>query len=310
MSAHHLPPPSFRRRKRGNAAAWLALPEALLIVAWSSGFVGIRFAVDFAPVFLVVFWRCIIVVMLLLPFSLREIARAAPVTIAIHAGIGLLAMAGYLAGVSKGIEYGVPAGLAALIADLLPIGTALLSMLFLRHFPGGRTWLGLGLGFAGVALATGGAVSWGHAPPWSYTLPLMGMMSLALATLWQKRLPPTAAMSLPAGLTIQCVVSALAFAGLAGAEGSLLPENLSLGFTIGVLWTALFSTLAGYGLYWFCLRRTSPMRVASLLFLSPIVTLCWAWAMFGDPLSWLMLSGAGVSGAGLWLIHRHAADRR
>ncbi|MFH3013972.1 hypothetical protein [Serratia marcescens] len=45
----------------GKAALWLAAAEVLLIVAWSSGFVGIRFAADYAPVLLVAFWRSVVV---------------------------------------------------------------------------------------------------------------------------------------------------------------------------------------------------------------------------------------------------------
>ncbi|MDQ9559061.1 DMT family transporter, partial [Serratia marcescens] len=229
--------PQFRPSSHcGKAALWLAAAEVLLIVAWSSGFVGIRFAADYAPVLLVAFWRCVVVAFALLPFSLSAIRRASPLTVAVHAGIGLLAMTGYLTGVSKGIEYGVPAGLAALIADLLPLGTALLSMLVQRRLPDGRVWFGLTLGVSGVTLATGSAISWGNAPMWSYLLPLAGMLSLALATLWQQRLPQTQAMSLPAALGIQSAVSALAFAAMAGAEGPLLP-TMTTGFVIGVLWT-------------------------------------------------------------------------
>lgn len=300
-------PPFRPSSHRGKAALWLAAAEVLLIVAWSSGFVGIRFAADYAPVLLVAFWRCVVVAFALLPLSVRAIRRASPLTIAVHAGIGLLAMTGYLTGVSKGIEYGVPAGLAALIADLLPLGTALLSMLLQRRLPDGRVWSGLALGVSGVTLATGSAISWGDAPLWSYLLPLAGMLALALAlaTLWQERLPQTQAMSLPASLGIQSAVSALAFAAMAGAEGPLLP-TVTTGVVIGVLWTALLATLAGYGLYWFCLRLTSALRVTSLLFLSPFVTFCWAGLMFNEPLSWPMLLGAAVAGSGLWLLIRPA----
>ncbi|WYX08830.1 DMT family transporter [Achromobacter xylosoxidans] len=72
-----------------------------------------------------------------------------------------------------------------------------------------------------------------------------------------------------------------------------------------MLWTAALSTLGGYGLYWICLRRSSPTRVASVLYLSPAVTLVWAWAMFGEPLSWLMLVGTAVSACGIWMVVRN-----
>ena len=40
-----------------RGAVILVLLEAGLIISWSAGFVGMRFALDYAPVWLVLFWR-------------------------------------------------------------------------------------------------------------------------------------------------------------------------------------------------------------------------------------------------------------
>ncbi|GAB1575673.1 DMT family transporter [Bordetella petrii] len=288
-------------RCRQGVPLWLA--EAALVVAWSSGFVGARYAVDHAPAFLVVFWRCVCVSALLLPWALAGLRRATARTLAAQAGIGLLAMAGYLAGVVKGVELGVPAALAALVADLLPLGTALLGALFLRRRIGRRVWAGLLVGLAGVLLVTQGVLAWGDAPAVAYALPVLGMLSLAVATLWRQEQADQGAPGLAAGLWLQCAATGAAFAVLAGMEGSLAPP-LSGGFALSVAWTALLSTLGGYGLYWTCLRRSSATRVASVLYLSPGVTAVWAWAMFGEPLTWSMAAGFAISAAGILLVAR------
>ncbi len=72
-------------------------------------------------------------------------------------------------------------------------------------------------------------------------------------------------------------------------------------------WTVALSTLGGYGLYWACLRRSSATRVASVLYLSPPITLLWAWAMFDEPLSWQMAAGMALSAVGIWLVVRAEA---
>ena len=218
-------------------------------------------------------------------------------------------MSGYLAGVVKGIAYGVPAGLAALLADLLPIGTALLAAVFLGQRPTRRTGLGLGLGLAGVGLVLSDVLGLGAAPLWAYALPVLGMLSLAVATLWQKHTPSAACMPLMANLWVQCAVSSIAFAVLAVFEGRLMPV-FTMGFAISVVWTAVLASIGGYGLYWICLRRSSPTRVASVLYLSPAVTLVWAWAMFDEPLSWWVAAGTAVSAAGIWLVIASDARRR
>ncbi|MEE4572765.1 DMT family transporter [Pseudomonas alliivorans] len=285
----------------------LPLLEAGLILTWSSGFIGARFSIDYAPPLLVVFWRCVLVCLILLPFVFRQLQRTSPAVLLKNAGIGLLAMTGYLAGITQGIALGVPAGLAALFADLLPIGMALLAALFLGQRLAWRVWTGLVIGLSGVVIATQGALAWGKAPLWAYGLPLLGMLSLALATLWRKRLTPSQTMGLLPNLWLQCCVSGIVFAVVEGVQGGLAPIP-GTGFALSVAWTAGLSTLGGYGLYWVCLRRASETRVASVLYLSPPVTMLLAWIMFDEPLSWQMVSGMVVSGIGIWVVIR--AERR
>ncbi|MEE5126999.1 DMT family transporter [Pseudomonas alliivorans] len=285
----------------------LPLLEAGLILTWSSGFIGARFSIDYAPPLSVVFWRCVLVCLILLPFVFRQLQRTSPAVLLKNAGIGLLAMTGYLAGITQGIALGVPAGLAALFADLLPIGMALLAALFLGQRLAWRVWTGLVIGLSGVVIATQGALAWGKAPLWAYGLPLLGMLSLAVATLWRKRLTPSQTMGLLPNLWLQCCVSGIVFAVVEGVQGGLAPIP-GTGFALSVAWTAGLSTLGGYGLYWVCLRRASETRVASVLYLSPPVTMLLAWMMFDEPLSWQMVSGMVVSGIGIWVVIR--AERR
>jgi drug/metabolite transporter (DMT)-like permease len=285
----------------------LPLLELGMLLTWSSGFIGARFSIDYAPPLLVVFWRCVVVSLVLLPFVLNALRKASWPALLHNAGIGLLAMAGYLYGVVQGIGLGVPAGLAALLADVLPLGMAVLTATVLRQRLNRGVWSGLVIGVIGVVLVAHDALAWGNAPIWAYALPLLGMLSLAVATLWQKRLPAETALGLLPNLWLQCFVSAFAFALLAGARHSLWPLPTA-GFALSVGWTASLSTLGGYGLYWLCLKRSTPTRVASVLYLSPAVTLLWAWAMFGEPLSWLMLLGTLVCGFGVWKVIRAEAQ--
>jgi len=297
-------PPLYRADWR--RALPLPLLEAALLLAWSSGFVGARFSLDYAPALLVVFWRCVVVTLVLFPFVAKSLSRTSPGVLLKNAGIGLLAMAGYLAGITQGIALGVPAGLAALVADLLPMGLALLTAGVLGQRLAWQVWVGLLIGLLGVSLVTQGALAWGDAPLWAYGLPLLGMLSLAVATLWQKHLAPSESMELLPNLWLQCCVSGIAFAVIEGSQGSLAPLPTT-GFALSVLWTAGLSTMGGYGLYWMCLRRTTATRVASVLYLSPPITMLWAWAMFGEPLSWQMVAGMAVSGMGIWLVVRTEA---
>ncbi|MGK9175879.1 DMT family transporter [Yokenella regensburgei] len=281
----------------------LPLLEAGLLLAWSSGFIGARFSIDYAPPLLVVFWRCVVVSVVLLPFVYNSLLKTPFRVLLSNAGIGLLAMAGYMSGVTQGIALGVPAGLVALCADLLPLGMALLAAIFLGERLVRQVWLGLIVGLIGVIWVTLDVLELGKAPLWAYGLPVAGMLSLAVATLWQKRLSRSHSMDLLPNLWLQCFVSCFAFAAIEGSQGSLTPVPTA-GFAMSVLWTVGLSTFGGYGLYWLCLKRSSPTRVASVLYLSPPITLLWAWAMFDEPLSWQMAFGMVISAIGIWLVMR------
>lgn len=49
----------------------------------------------------------------------------------------------------------------------------------------------------------------------------------------------------------------------------------------------------------------SPARITSVIYLSPPVTMLWASAMFGEPLTLVMLAGLAVAFVGVWLAARY-----
>ena len=274
------------------------LRQLALVLCWSAGFVGYRYAADQAPTLLVTCWRLLLAALLLLPFAWAEVRRL-PLKI-----IGVLACAGAAGPAAKAIELGVSPGLAALLSDLSPLLVALGCCLLPGQRTNGRQWLGLGLGLTGVLLATGAGLGLGVAPAWAYALPLGSALALALATLVQSRLPPSR-LALRTQLFIQLAASSLVMLGVAGVEGPLTPP-LTLGFALAVLWL-LIPTLLGFGLYWLCLRQGSPQAVSGALYLSPPVALLWAWACFDEPLAPGMLLGLLFALAGLLCLN--AAER-
>lgn len=303
------------QRKNPLSLNWLytvplPLLEVALLFSWSSGFIGARFSINYAPALLVVFWRYVLLTLVLLPFVFRSLLKTPPRVLMINAGIGMLAMVGYMIGVTEGIALGVPAGLAALCADLLPLGMALLSTAFLGERLAIRVWLGLFTGLLGVIWVTHNVLTFGNAPLWAYGLPVAGMLSLAVATLWQKRSNESESMDILPNLWLQCFVAVISFAVIESFNGSLAPIP-SLGFTLSVFWTATLPTFGGYGLYWICLRRSSATRVTTVLYLSPPVTMIWAWVMFNEPLSWQMAFGMAISSLGIWMVIRgEAAEKK
>lgn len=287
---------------RTAAIATAILLEAALVVSWSAGFVGIRFAIDYAPIFSILLWRSLVSGLALLPLALLMGPRLQPRQVLAQMAFGALAMSGYLGCFAFSISQGVPTGLVALITDMLPLVVAILSWPVLGQHLSARQWLGTIIGLVGVVVASGITTDTGHVPLWAYLLPVLGTASLALATLLQKGSPANA-MPVYQQLCFQCLSAAAVFAIPASMEGSVLPVA-NWGFVGGILWLVCVATFGAWGLYYLALRHTSPARVTAVLYLSPPVTMIWAWVMFGEPLSWAMAAGLVISLAGIVIFAR------
>jgi drug/metabolite transporter (DMT)-like permease len=291
------------QQSRAKAALALAiLLEAALVLSWSGGFVGIRFALDYAPIVSILLWRSLVSGLLLLPFALALGPRWKLREVLAHMAFGALAMAGYLGSFALAIAQGVATGLVALITDMLPLVVALLSWPVLGQALSGRQWLGSLIGLVGVVVASGVTGQSGAAPLWAYLLPALGTAALAWATLLQKG-SPAKVMPVYQQLCIQCLSAAAIFAVFAWHAGSLLP-TLNPGFVGGVLWLVFVATFGAWGLYYLALRHTSAARVTAVLYLSPPVTMVWAWVMFNEPLSWSMAAGLLISLLGIVIFAR------
>lgn len=297
------PAPSGAKSSFAAVLFTLAL-EAGLVICWSAGFIGTRFAVAEAPMFRVLLWRSLVSGLLLLPFALLRGPRLTFKIIGAHAFFGSLSMAAYLASFALALAQGVPTGLVALVSDMLPLAVALLSWPLLGERLNRHQWLGTALGLAGVLIASAATIRFGGVSLWSYALPVLGTVCFALATLLQKK---SAVAHIPVyqSLAIQCLTAAAIFAVFAWFEGGVQPVP-SLHFVGGILWLVLVATFGAWSLYFMALKTSSPARVTAILYTSPPVTMIWAWLMFGEPLSLSMGLGLAVSLAGIALIARKA----
>lgn len=277
---------------------WPLLATAL-ILCWSSGYIGVRFASESADVMMVLFWRTLVAGLVLLPFALWIGPRITRHALLQQMAFGAATMFLYLGGFALAIQTGVPTGLVALFSDLIPLAIAALSAPILGQSLTARQWRGTAIGLLGVLIATANSLSLGTAPIWAYGLALAAMAIFALSSVLQKRLGAFE-MPIHQSLCIQCLTGAVLFGLVVGAQGSLIPP-LGGAFEIGILWLVVLSTFSAYGLYYTCLRLFPAAQVAGVLYLSPPVTMLWAWAMFGEPLSALMFLGLAVTLFGVWM---------
>ncbi len=284
---------------RPSPLLFLALAAAL-VISWSSGFVGVRFANDAATIPQVLFGRSVISGLLLLPVALLygpKLGLRAVMEQGLYAFLGMFL---YLGGFALAIGQGVPTGLVALMADLVPLGIAVLSAPILGQPLTRRQWIGTAVALTGVLLVSADALALGDAPPLAYALPILGMLAFALSTVVQER-KAVLPLSIPQRLSLQCLWAAAMFAPFALASGGFFP-TLTADFALGMAWLVVLATYGGWLIYYLFLRLYPPAMVSATVYLSPPVTMLWAWVLFSEPLTWVMALGLAVTLAGVALV--------
>lgn len=275
------------------------LMVALLVITWSSGFVGTRYANQDAGVAVMLFWRTLLSGLLLLPFALLRGPKMSLRAVLSQAAFGILAVFIYLGGFALAIEQRVPTGLVALISDLVPLAIAAMSQPLLGERLSPRQWLGTSVAVAGVLIVTFDSLSIGTAPLWAYGLTIGAMLVFAFASVLRRG---SKALDMPVhqSLCIHSLTGAVLFGICALAQDGLAPP-LTREFAIGIIWLVLIATFACYSIYYWMLRMYPVAKVSAAIYLSPPVTMIWAWALFSEPLTLPMMIGLVVTLAGVWL---------
>lgn len=278
------------------------LLATLLIFGWSSGFIGIRYANQEASVMLLLFWRTLLSGLILLPFALAFGPRMQWREIIYQALFGVMAVFLYLGGFALAIEQKVPTGLVALIADLLPLAIVALSQPVLGERLTGRQWLGTAIAVAGVLIVSVDSLSFGSAPLWAYGLTVGSMLVFAVASVLHRR-RKTQPMPVYQSLCIHTLTGAVLFGLCALSQGSLVPP-MTRSFAIGIAWLVLIATFLAYAVYYTSLRLFPVAKVSAAIYLSPPVTMLWAWLLFSEPLTIAMFVGLAVTMLGVWMTSR------
>ena len=184
----------------------------------------------------------------------------------------------------------IEAGLAAIIASLLPLVVAGVCWFFLGEKTGFIGMLGLTVGFGGVLVIMLDKLS-GSSASLGMTLCLIGVAALAAATLYVGRM-------------MSSNKNVLMIVGLQMLVGSitLFPFSLifetwsiewSTSFLLAFLYTILFPGLLGTLIWFFLVRRIGPVKAATFHFLNPFFGVLVAAIILSEPLS--MRDGIGVT---------------
>ena len=278
-----------------RSASLLGLALALL---WGVSFLSIKVAVREVPPMTMAVARFVVACAALpllvrlqkgsLRVSFRDLPRLA-------AG-GFTGVTLYFLGENNGVAR-LTASESSVIIGTIPVLTVLSERLFLGTRLGGRTYLGAGLSFAGVALIVGrvGGAS----------ASLQGYLFMGLAALsWVAY----SFISRPLGsrlgrltVTFWQLLFGLAFSipfALAEAPQWQVP---SLAASANILFLGVLCSAVGYWLYLTVLDHLGPGRASVFINLIPVVAVAAAFLILGERLAAHQLAGGAVTIAGVYL---------
>jgi drug/metabolite transporter (DMT)-like permease len=273
------------------------------VLLWSTGFVGAKYGLPYAPPFTFLALRLAIaaVLLALLAVVLRSPGLTSGAQYGRAAVAGSLLHAGYLGGVFYAISLGVPAGVAAVIVSLQPVLTAVLAARVLGERPSARQWLGLVLGVCGVALVVGPGVVGSSAP-----LPVSGLVACLVAlvsgtvgTVYQKRHGDGIPLVWGTAVQYAAATALLLVAAVATEEVAI---DWTPHFVGALVWLILVLSIGAVLLLLVLLRRGTAAGVSSLYYLVPPATAVEAYLLFGERLSAPSLVGIGVTAVGVALV--------
>ncbi|MDE2315759.1 MAG: drug/metabolite exporter YedA [Xanthomonadaceae bacterium] len=256
----------------------LLVPLGLLAlyVIWGSTYLGIRFALEGWPPFLLAGVRFLIAGVLLFGYlrlrgmaspTLRQWRNAAFVgTLLLGLGNGLVCFA----------EERVSSGIAAVAVASMPLFAALFGSRY-GHRTNRREMLGLLIGFAGVVvLNLGSDLSGSRIAALAL---LLAAAAWAFGSVWSKQ------QDMPAGpmntaAQMLCGSAALLLMGFAGGEW--LPAHPALHANFALAYLVVVGSLIGFSAYLYVLKHARPVLATSYAYVNPPVAVLFGVLLAGE----------------------------
>lgn len=271
-----------------------SLLALLVVVIWGANFVVIDAGQEDVPPLLFLALR-FLVVCLPAVFFLKP------------PGIGwrqLLMVGGFLslgqfALLYVGLALGMPPGLASLLLQTQVMFSIVVAALVLRERPTRRQLVGIAIGMLGLALVV---VGHSQTAPW---LPLVVTLAAALAwaigNVLARRAQASSGLSLVVWSGLVVPLPALALSLVVDSPPVVWAALSSLSWVavLSTVYTAVFASLIGYGIWNSLLARYPTSAVVPFTLLVPVVGILAAWLVQGEVPALTEFVGGAIMLAGL-----------
>jgi drug/metabolite transporter (DMT)-like permease len=283
---------------RAESRRWVPLAFAAVYILWGSTYLGIRISIESMPPLAMAAIRHSLVGLILYPILRWKTGfkpTAANWWTASVTGILLLCVSN---GGLSWAEQRVPSGIAALLVATVSLWLVIVD--WLR--PGGtrpvpRVFVGLLLGFAGLALLVGPAKLAG-----AHRIDVLGTSVLmvcafvwACASLYSKHRPVPGSPLLVVAMQSLAGAAALWIAALVSGELSALHfAAITARSWTALIYLIIFGSGMGFTAYLYILKKSTAAKVATYGFVNPVVALFLGWLFVAEPITARTIIAAAI----------------
>ncbi|HEV8618218.1 MAG TPA: EamA family transporter [Candidatus Udaeobacter sp.] len=273
---------------------------AALYLIWGSTYLGIRFAIETIPPFLMAGSRFLLagIIMYAIAWS-QGITKSSWANWRTSLIIGACLILGGNGGVTVSEKY-IDSGLAALIVAIVPIYIVVLGWAAgIAPRPTPIVWLGLIGGFVGVGVLLGPALglssNGGRHPAIGMSILLVSSFIWSAGSLYSRTSRHAASPFLTAAQQMLCGGLLLLLASFAIGETRLFhPNSMSILSLASFAYLVIIGAVVGYTAYIWLLRHCDPAKVATYAYVNPIVAVLLGAAFAGEILTMRTLVAASL----------------
>lgn len=276
---------------------WL-VPLSLLAmyVIWGSTYLGIRYALESYPPFLLAALRFAIAgTLLFVVLRVRGVALPTRLQWRNAAIVGTLLLAGGN-GLVCFAEQSVSSGIAAVAVASMPLFAAVFSSLYGER-PSRGEMAGLFLGFVGVVVLNLGAGLSGS--PLGAAALIVAAIAWAFGSVWSKRRDmPKGPMNTAAQML--CAAVSLIILGL--LHGESLPAHPKWSATFALGYLIVFGSIVAFSAYLYVLKTVRPALATSYAYVNPPVAVLFGVALGGEHVGPFDMAGMAIILVGVGII--------
>ena len=248
-----------------NQALLIALALFCTYFIWGSTYLAIRFCIESFPPFLMAAMRFTVAGAIMYGV-MRYLGSPSPT---LQQWLGATAVGILLPAIGNGtvsyVQQTVPSSVAALSIATAPIWMAIFSSIW-GHKINAREWLGIAIGFVGIALLNvGGSL---QANFTNTALLIFAAASWSFGSVWSKHL------AMPNGLmgaACQMLTGGLVLVLVSAYAGETWPAQISAKSWAALIFLVVLGSLVAYSAYMYLLKTVRPLVASSNTFVNPIV---------------------------------------